>query len=604
MRTQPIWLLLLVLLQPSNCSSVIHYQCGSNPSLVVFKKLIHTLYDLLLPQMPIILATRNASIQKSGQSGFARVLAQHLVQHGPCPWSSYWYVFQTFGILAAPLFLEYYLSCFDQMVPLTTLQCFCDNIGFIITLNLMQETSIECPNDTTADNCNLFLEIMTTAAQCMIITFQNFHVKGHQDTNLQQQLMVQEQPNVDCNHLAKQYVKSSPLQSTSFDPELEATHPHLIIEGHIICCWYLPELHQAAASSDYFKYLWIWFNWTLSDICRLQWQMLHCMLQLFPCNDQQQIVLFINDKLPLQFCESALTPVRTHSTYAKNYFPVLRLQVHPVGTHRKSHDDHDNFDGSSHLSPAHTNYNDSPQAFPYLTNINCIKIGRLLQLGSNFDKSIWATGMPYQVSTTNSFASHRRPPCQWWSMPPNPFSCHCRPCRWQWLIHLLDKVVQLQQQGFWLLIGARCNHQSVQMHATMDDSNNDGNTHYPTNHPHPSIPYTHAAAVHWWWWGSQPLIGDRCTRRRMQPHATMMAIGYDDSCTTFFSNQTNPQMTNAIRPSCHPCLPQRVYLHYGWPTWRLHPHHCHSPMTPEFQQHMSSAGKCPGQTHWDDQWSQ
>jgi len=61
----------------------------------------------------------------------------------------------------------------------------------------------------------------------------------------------------------------------------------------------------------------------------------------------------------------------------------------------KSHDDHDNFDGRSHLSPASHNNNNNPQAFTYLTDVNCIKIGRLLQSEGKFDDLIWATGAPY-----------------------------------------------------------------------------------------------------------------------------------------------------------------------------------------------------------------
>jgi len=72
----------------------------------------------------------------------------------------------------------------------------------------------------------------------------------------------------------------------------------------------------------------------------------------------------------------------------------------------KSHDDHDNFDGHSHLSPAQNNYNNNPQAFPYLTDVNCIKIGRLLQSKGKFNESIWATGKPYQDFIANYFPCH------------------------------------------------------------------------------------------------------------------------------------------------------------------------------------------------------
>jgi len=67
----------------------------------------------------------------------------------------------------------------------------------------------------------------------------------------------------------------------------------------------------------------------------------------------------------------------------------------PHRTLSKSHDDHDNFDSCSHLFLACNNYHNNPQAFTYPTDINCIKIGRLLQSEGKFDESIWATGKPY-----------------------------------------------------------------------------------------------------------------------------------------------------------------------------------------------------------------
>ncbi len=160
--------------------------------------------------------------------------------------------------------------------------CFCDNLGVITTLTTMQNTTIVHPNDTTADDRDLFLEITTTAAWCQN-TLQYIHIKGHQDTNKDCLLTIPKQHNVDCNQLAKEHVKSSTILSISYDnPAFDATQLQLRIDRNVICHWFIPVLCQAHTSPDYFEYLQLWFNWTSTDCKTIHWQALQLALQSFP----------------------------------------------------------------------------------------------------------------------------------------------------------------------------------------------------------------------------------------------------------------------------------------------------------------------------------
>jgi len=254
-----------------------------------------------------IILVSDASVQKSGQSGFAWVIANKTtpiwrgmgLAPGPVD-DMHSGRAEAFGLLAAFIFLEYYLSCFDHQVPPTKIRCFCDNLGVITTLTNMQDTTIARPNDTTADDRDIFLEIMATVSRCQNISFQYLHVKGHQDNDPKRHLTIPEQHNVDCDRLAKQYVKSATSTSTDLDnPEFPAAQPYLIIEDHVVCRKHLSTLRHVAATPEYYDYLRRRFNWTTADLRNIQWTTLNRTLQMFNRNDQRRIILFIHDKLPL-----------------------------------------------------------------------------------------------------------------------------------------------------------------------------------------------------------------------------------------------------------------------------------------------------------------
>ncbi len=80
----------------------------------------------------------------------------------------------------------------------------------------------------TNNNYDLYAEINATAGQCWPICLQYIHVKGHQDKNKNQPLMMEALHNIDCDNAAKNYVCTCNLQSMTLNtPELKAAQPHL-----------------------------------------------------------------------------------------------------------------------------------------------------------------------------------------------------------------------------------------------------------------------------------------------------------------------------------------------------------------------------------------
>jgi len=91
--------------------------------------------------------------------------------------------------------------------------------------------------------------------------------------------MIPEQHNVACDRLAKQFVQTS--ATTSMDiptPEFEAAQPHLLIQGQVICCRFIPALRMATSVPEYWQYLKKKQNWTQSDIQNIHWPIFHSAL--------------------------------------------------------------------------------------------------------------------------------------------------------------------------------------------------------------------------------------------------------------------------------------------------------------------------------------
>jgi len=222
----------------------------------------YTLHNALHTQQQVKIVS-DASIQKCGHSGFAWVISQQAtilwrgqgLAPGPAD-DMHSGRAEAFGLLAALLFLRHYITCYDPLPADTTINCFCNNIGVIMTIILMQDDNIPCPNDTTNDDCNLYMVITATVLTCCPLVLQFNHVKGHQDEKANRPLTIEEILNIECNRLAKQYAKDSLTKSTTLaNPEIEEIQPHLRIAGKNICRRFLPALREAAATPAYRKYL-------------------------------------------------------------------------------------------------------------------------------------------------------------------------------------------------------------------------------------------------------------------------------------------------------------------------------------------------------------
>jgi len=267
----------------------------------------NTLVGFLRESRPIMLVS-DASVQKNGQSGFAWIIARNhtMLWRGaglaPGPEEDiYSGRAEAYGLLAATLFLSYYVTCYDEPFPPATIKCFCDNSGVITNLCDLQSGQLTRPNDTTNDDRDIYMEIHTIATQSQALRFQYFHVKGHQDKDPKRQLTLAEHYNVECDREAKIYVQNSNLRSTSFgNPEFKSAQPHLIIGDKVICRRFLPSLREAASLPQYWTYLKKRLQWTQADINLVQWETLSSALNSFLSQDQRRIILFIHNKLPLR----------------------------------------------------------------------------------------------------------------------------------------------------------------------------------------------------------------------------------------------------------------------------------------------------------------
>jgi len=151
------------------------------------------------------------------------------------------------------------------------------------------------------DDYDLYPAITATAATCQPVRIQYIHVKGHQDRHKDRPLTIPKMHNVECDKIAKQFVQTSPLQSTTMpNPEFEAAQPHLIIAGKLVCRRVIQALRQAAATPAYWEYLRKRYHWMQADLNDIQWTTYASTMKNLHCNDQRRILLFTHDKLPLR----------------------------------------------------------------------------------------------------------------------------------------------------------------------------------------------------------------------------------------------------------------------------------------------------------------
>ncbi len=257
----------------------------------------------------IISLVSDASVQKSKQSGFAWILA-----HGPCPlWRGvglapgpaaniYSGRAEAFGLLAGLMFLHHYIQSYEpQRFHANQLQCYCDNNGVITNVQNMLTPLHLRPNDTTADDWDLYLAISNMARRCTPLKPFFIHVKGHQDKNRNQLLTTIEQYNVDCDRRAKKYAIKTAKPSTSYgNPAIPDAQPHVWIHDKLICRNLMLALWHTIDFPPYQQYLRAKFQWTTSDVKDIHWEVFSTALKSYRTEDQRRIILFTNHKLPLR----------------------------------------------------------------------------------------------------------------------------------------------------------------------------------------------------------------------------------------------------------------------------------------------------------------
>jgi len=209
---------------------------------------------------------------------------------------------EAFGLLAALLFLQYYITSYGpEHFTDSPLKCYCDNAGIITNVTDLLSHKLNQPNDTTQDDRDVYMAIKATISLCSPLPIQLFHVKGHQDKDPKRKLTLPEQLNIECDRQAKQYAHSATQSSTALgNPAIPAAQPHLIIDGKLICRKMTQSLRHATSAQPYRQYLKTKFNWTERNINNVHWEVFSSMLNSFPMEDQRHIILFVNGKLPLQ----------------------------------------------------------------------------------------------------------------------------------------------------------------------------------------------------------------------------------------------------------------------------------------------------------------
>jgi len=164
----------------------------------------------------------------------------------------------------------------------------------------MCNATTKCPNDTTANDYNIYVAICTEAKKCNHIRTSFQHVKGHQDKDPKRPLTCEEQLNVECNRRAKRYTTSVQQSSTACgNPRIPMAQPHLIIGNKTICRNVLTALWQATSVPPYRKDMIKKNNWTTRDFDNVDWTTVNSALSSFKLEDQRRLILFIHEKLPL-----------------------------------------------------------------------------------------------------------------------------------------------------------------------------------------------------------------------------------------------------------------------------------------------------------------
>jgi len=263
-----------------------------------------TLRSALLANLPIKLVS-DAAVHPNGTGTCAWV-----IWAGAEVWSGEGYVpgtiqdmysglAEAYGIYTVLSFFLQYLYHYP-LVPQRRrpINVYCDNKGLIDRICNCSATLY--PRDAIRDDYPIYAEIDQCLHQLKPHELRFIHVLGHQDTKSNKQLTIPERLNIDCDARAANlpaFDDPTQLQTT---PSLDASYPHIRINGQILIRRLQVTLRDAATQDTYFQYLQDKFQWTNLPTVSIQWQVIQLAFRRFNRTERKTLTKFIHEWLPLQ----------------------------------------------------------------------------------------------------------------------------------------------------------------------------------------------------------------------------------------------------------------------------------------------------------------
>jgi len=149
---------------------------------------------------------------------------------------------------------------------------YCDNGGTITNATAHSKQHELFPNQTIADDYDVYHEIGQVVNQLPQFSIAFIHMKGHQNRQPnKRQLSLQAQLNIECDERATRFMSHARRTRQYDNPALPNIYPHLRIHGRVIIRELPQALRHAAQTPDYQDYLKDKFNWRDQDCDEINW---------------------------------------------------------------------------------------------------------------------------------------------------------------------------------------------------------------------------------------------------------------------------------------------------------------------------------------------
>jgi hypothetical protein len=212
----------------------------------------------------------------------------------------------------------------------TPIQCYCDNLGLVLTIKRFDEIIILQPKDTTITDYDVIAQIADTRRQLKErgVTFDIHHVLGHQDDDTPfHKLPHEAQLNVKANDIAEVAIEHLIRDdSLSAYNEFPATKCHLYIDDLPITGDIPKAIRNAFSDKAYFKYITKKFRWDLSTTELLWIKPIKPAIQKFTPNDRVRI-----NKMRCNWL-----PTAKRRNYEKSHLPK-ECRLCPTVTENQDH---------------------------------------------------------------------------------------------------------------------------------------------------------------------------------------------------------------------------------------------------------------------------